>query len=345
VAAHDTVESEVGLARILEAHGLTAEHTLDENDAFVVSLCRSASGEALVVKWIRGDSPDATRRLRNEVRVLRGLAAHPALRLLEYCSHGPDHLVTRFDPGTLLQPADLHDAAVSHAVLDALTALQSATARIEVEDRERLGFYYVKVMVKHLLHLVPEHVGWAQALRSLRIVVAGLPAIGRRTVLCHGDFIPTNFLYGGEGSVTLTDFEGCMSGNHPFFDLIALLTIEESPVEEWDWQPAAVRAYLDAAKGAIGGDVLAPDLRAAWRAIFVFYAVYRLNETVINAAGKRYFDGASRGPWLFGRLLRMLGMRSRAEVGEPAVVAIRKRNLMRVLDPNDGFGTLEDLVS
>jgi hypothetical protein len=326
-----------GLAALLGRLQLTPDRLLDENETFVILLCRGERDRRLVLKFLRSDSPDAHRRLRNEMILTRHLRQDAPLRLLTCQGHGPSHLITDFDQGELLQPVRLEDPAVRAAVVGALLHFQSAAVNptaLGVVDREPLSRYYAKVLVKNILHLWPDHLSLAQALRSAAALAAAWPAIRRRGVLCHGDLLPTNLLFHAEdGTVTFTDLEGTIARNHPLFDVIAHLTIAPGDVREWGWQRDFLREYLDGGGAKLGPEPGSPEFESAYRGILVFFLVYRLSEARLGLLGATYFEGLGRWRFVGRKVAELTHGRGRSPRSAllDAGLAVRRNNLERLL--------------
>ena len=325
-------------------HRLAAERAIsDDGDSFVTLLCRDEAGERVVLKYVQPGAPrDAYRRLRNETLLMQQVRTEWPLRLLRHRVSGEGYLVSEFDRGRLLRPATIGDDDIVRGIAIALAGFQhwcrDGDAIAGVRERERTGYYYVKVLLKHVLHLWPTHLGAVDCLRACAIVIGALPWILRRATPSHGDFLPTNLLYHDEdGSVTFTDLEGFTRGNHPLFDALALCTADERELSEWSWQPAFLRSYLAHASGAGRLDPQSSEFRRAYRGILTFFLVYRLNEALINHRGGHYFDGVSKAAFAGRRLRAFLGgTRGRtAEAWTPGLEA-RLRNLRRTL-PASGF--------
>jgi hypothetical protein len=336
---------------LLDRLRLTPDHALSaDGDSFVTLRCHDESGRPVVLKYVSSSSPDAYRRLTNESRLLTGLPTRPPLRLLARRYDGPGYLVTDHDSGRLLRPERLDDDVMLATIADALVEFQSAridAGAIGVVDREHRATYYFKVLFKHIIHLWPDHLSAAEALRAVALVSAALPAILSRRVPCHGDFLPTNLLYHAEDrSVTLTDLEGFMSANHPLFDVLALFTIYDKDIDRWNWQPRFLRCYLMRCAAAFGLDPASRHFRAAYRGILVFFLVYRLNETRIGLSRSKYFDGLGKVEYLKRKLAGLIrGQRGAGSTGAAAVLEVRKRNLRRVLSTKGYLAHLDAMLA
>jgi aminoglycoside phosphotransferase (APT) family kinase protein len=325
-------------------HGLALERVLsNDGDSFVTLLCRDRQAGRAVLKYVRPGAPrDAYRRLRNETRLMHHLRPEPPLRLLRHRGSDEGHVVSEFDQGRLLTPAAMTDARIACAVARALAAFQAsgdeACAQAGVQDREGPARYYVKVLLKHLLHLWPGHLSAWDSCRAAAAVAGALPAMVQRLAASHGDFLPTNLLYhDDDGTVTFTDLESFTYSYHPLFDAVAICTIDGRPLSEWEWQHAFFRSYLAQRPEHIGPEPGSREFRRAYRGILVFFLVYRLNEARINLAGGRYFDGLSQGRYLGKKIGSLLARRGRSRTPDEAQeLTIRRRNLQQVLS-RSGF--------
>jgi|KBSSwiStaDraftv2_1062776.scaffolds.fasta_scaffold15347_2 Phosphotransferase enzyme family len=297
---------------LLRQLGLSLDHVISgDGDSFVTLLCRDEQHAPVVLKYVRPDAPpDAYRRLNNEARLLQQVPTEWPLRLLRHRTSAAGYLVTELDSGRLLRPATMDEEQVVRGVATALALFQESARgqRLEgIRDRELAGRYYVKVLVKHLLHLWPEELSLWQCCRAIAIVVTALPAMLRRSAPAHGDFLPTNLLYhDGDGSVTFTDLEAFMRGAHPLFDVLAICTIDDREVVDWTWQAAFLRAYLGHVTGEARLNPQSAEFQRAYRGLLTFFLIYRLNEARVNAAAGRYFDGLSQPAFVWRRLTTML---------------------------------------
>jgi len=322
---------------LLNDLGLTLETVLSDDDSFLTLLCRDDADRRVVLKYVHSGSADAHRRLRNEAALVKHLRGRPPLRFLEHRRDGPGFLVTGFDSGVLLYP-DAFEPEVAATVGTALAVFQSLApplGEIGVVDREHVATYYLKVLVKNLLHLWPAYLTTSEAARCVAIVTAALPAICRRSVVCHGDFLPTNLLYHREDrSVTITDLEGFMSSNHPLFDVLAFFSISSVDLMDWSWQRAFLAEYLPAAAAFSGIDSESEEYGEAYRGLLVFYLVYRLNEERIALTAGSYFDGLGKRRFVARKAARLaLGHRDawQDDGGIRAALQVRQSNLRRAL--------------
>ena len=316
---------------LLERAGLRFERAIsDDGDSFVTAFCRDRAGSPVVLKYVRSRSADALRRLKNETQLVKNLEVTAPLRLLPHRSDGPGYLITAFDGGLLLQP-DSFDEATVRTVADALRQLQSIRpdfSRLGIVDREPIVAYYLKVLLKNLLHLWPTALTATEAVRCFTIVTRALPAITRRRVICHGDFLPTNLLYHAEdGSVTFSDLEGFICGNHMLFDVLAFFSISGLELAQWEWQRQFLARFL---AGAADVDVRSKEYYEAYRGILVFFLVYRLNEARLALAGTTYFNGQPKGRFLLRKAVGLATRDGWRDESAKALV-VRARNLRTVL--------------
>jgi len=331
-------------ADLLARLRLTTEGTLcDAGDSFVTLRCRTEAGSLVVLKYVSSGTPDAYRRLKNEALLLQHLPVRPSLRLLRPEHAGPGYLVTRLDPGLLLRPEHLDDRRVRNVIADALVEFQTIridVGRLGIGDREHLATYYLKVLLKHILHLWPAHLSAREAASCMTIVATALPAILRTGVLCHGDFLPSNLLFHpDDGTVTVTDLEGFMSRNHPLFDVVALFTMSDLDLACWDWQPRFLWYYLEKAAATLQLDPASREFDTAYRGVLIYFLVYRLNEARIALQNGAYFDGREKRDYLVTKLIGLAQGRPelwRDEQMREALV-VRKNNLRRMLSAT-GYG-------
>lgn len=308
----------------------------DDGDSFSTVLCRDAVDRRVVLKYVHRRSKDVYRRLKNETLLIKYLHARSPLRLLSLRSAGDGYLLTEHDPGRLLQSDDMNSEDVIQSIAAALVEFQSSgldPRGVGIVDRERLATFYVKELVKQILHLWPSHLTAGEAARCIQIVCGSLPAILGRRVICHGDFTPTNLLYDAEtSSVTFTDLEGFVTGNHPLFDVLSLCTISLLDLDAWSWQPRFLRAYLDRAASVPGLHRSVKEFDRAYRGILVFFLLHRLNEWRVAFSTGAYFDGHGPLRYLGRKLVGLAGGRegSRDAVMAPEIV-VRQRNLRLAL--------------
>ena len=310
-----------------------------DGDSFVTLLCRDDQNGQVVLKYVRPDAPaDAYRRLGNEARLLQQVPTEWPLRLLRHRASAAGYLVTELDHGRLLRPSTMDDEHVVRAVATALALFQESASgqRLEgIRDREAVGRYYLKVLVKHLLHLWPAELSLLQCGRVAAIVVAALPAMLRRSAASHGDFLPTNLLYHeNDGSVTFTDLEAFMRGAHPLFDVLSICTVDEREVTDWTWQAAFLRCYLGHVTGEARLNPQSREFQRAYRGLLTFFLVYRLAEARNYAGGTHYFEGLSQTAFVWRKLTALFrGVRhDRDAVPRGDGLDARRANVRRLLD-------------
>jgi len=330
------------LTRLLASLGLRIDSQLDINEDFLTLRCRAEDGELRVLKYCRSNSPDALRRLRNEALLTHGLPVRPPLRLLRHRDHGEGYMVTVFETGAPLGPQDLGDAELMPRIADALAVLQSlgdAVAALDLRGRESRRRFLRKVLLKHLLHLWPRHLGLRDAWRAWSLLRAGLDDIDAASVPCHADLLPTNLLRGSDGdNVVLIDLEGFILAHHPLYDVLSFLTIDARALDDWDWQREFLARWLTQAPAST---LLVPhslSFARAYRALLTFLLVYRYNEARLNAQRHLYFDGGSKARFVALKVLQLVSgvglLARRAPID--AALAIRRDNLRHALD-RDSF--------
>lgn len=319
---------------------LTLESVIsDDGGAFVTAICRDADARRVVLKYIHRGSSDASRRLRNEITLFQQLSVHPPLRLLVHRRSGPEYLLTEFDSGILLRP-DAINPRMTESIAQALVQFQGLQTNLQqhrVHDREHLATYYLKVLLKNLAHLWPAHISTTEAVRCQAIVAAALPAICRTQVICHGDFLPTNLLYHpNDDSITFTDLEGFISGNHPLFDVLAICTIGSAELTGWEWQRLFLSRYLSAGRATLRLDPRSRDYLDAYRAILIFFLVYRMSEQRMDLTGGAYFEGVSKARFLSRKAGGLLRGRRAAWHDDAlgSALQVRQQNLRRALSPS-----------
>ena len=325
---------------LLKRLGLTCDSVIsDEGDSFVTALCRDEQERRVVLKYVYSGAADAYRRLNNETLLVKHLPVRRPLRLLPHRADGRGYLVTDYDDGILLrrERLDAGDTRAVPVIADALAQFQtlgSDVRRLGVVDREHASTYFVKVLLKNLLHLWPAHISADEAARCLGILTSALPAIRRHRVICHGDLLPTNLLYhDNDVSVTFTDLEGFMSTNHPLFDVLAFFSISRLDLMDWKWQRAFLDRYLTSAADELGLDPASRDYSDAYRGILIFFLVYRLNEERILSSGGSYFDGLGKGRFLARKAAGLASGRRDAwrDDAMREQLEVRTRNLRRAL--------------
>jgi hypothetical protein len=243
----------------------------------------------------------------------------------------------------LLRPEHLDDRRVCSAIADALVEFQTIRTDVGgfgIVDREHLAIYYLKVLLKHILHLWPAHLSAQEAASCMTIVATALPAILRTGVICHGDFLPSNLLFHpDDGTVTVTDLEGFMSRNHPLFDVIALFTTNGLDLACWDWQPRFLRYYLEKTAGTLRLEPASREFNTAYRGMLISFLIYRLNEARIALQHGAYFDGRGKRDYLVTKLIGLSQGRPELWRDEKMrqALEVRKHNLRRILSVR-GYG-------
>jgi hypothetical protein len=343
---------EVICSELLARLRLTTEGTIcDTGDSFVTLRCRNETGSLVVLKYVSSGSLDAYRRLKNEALLLQHLPVRPPLRLLRLGSAGPGYLVTELDPGILLRPEDLHDRRVFNPIADALIEFQAIRTDVGgfgIVDREHMATYYLKVLLKHILHLWPAHLSAQEAASCMTIVTTSLPAILRTSVICHGDFLPSNLLFHpDDGTVTVTDLEGFMSRNHPLFDVMALFTMNDLDLARWDWQPLILLYYLEKTAGMLQLDPASREFNMAYRGVLISFLVYRLNEARIDLQHGAYFDGRGKRDYVVTKLIGLLQGHPELWRDEKMreALEVRKSNLRRMLSVSGYDEHLERMLA
>jgi hypothetical protein len=315
--------------------------TSESHDAFLVVRCHDERGVPLVLKYAAATDADARRRLANEAVLVKTLPARPQLRLLRYRDHGEGYLLTELDSGRLLRPGTV-EGSVLVDIADALVQFQAIPV-----DPVRLGLVrtrgrvqrHVRVLVKHLVHLWPEWMGAADSSRCLAVLVRSLPGIMAGGVPSHGDFLPTNLLYHDEERVvTFTDLERFAPVDHPLVDVLALFTIEDGDITNWQWQRRFLHHYLANSSGVAGLDTRSPEFSSAYRGLLTLFLAYRLNEALVIMGAGRYFENGSKRAYVARKVGAALRGRAPSFGREmtPAL-QMRQQNLRRVLS-RDGYG-------
>lgn len=307
-------ETEDTLEACLKRLRLTVAEDIENNPNHVVLKCLDSSRTPVVVKYRRSRTRTAERRLTNEALLLRNLSGTDRLRFPKYYAHGGNHLVTEFNEGILLSSHAWYSESLVRTVADALVDFQSiGFAELQswgIRDWVSPPRYYVQVLLKHYLHLWPQHITLLQVFKSAAIVLGSLPAMLRTRVACHGDFHSSNILCSPDGrSVTFMDLEGFLSRNHPLFDVLSLCTDRDTDVRRWDWQWEFLRYYVDRAAERFGLALDFTSFRKAFRGILTFFSVYRLNETRLACEGTTYFDGLTKRAYARKKILRLLSRR------------------------------------
>jgi hypothetical protein len=334
----DSLLADSGLTTILSGLRLTAEQVLEKNETFLILKCKDQRSRAFVIKY--SHSPELRQgraRIHNEAALVKNLKSQKPLRFLKYYAHGQNFLVTEFEEGEVLSPNADYDDGLRRSVAEALIQFQLldiVPAAIGVERRAGLKAFYLKGIIKHVLHLWPNDISLFDSLRCLWIVVSTLPLLGKTRVICHGDLLPTNLIYkAAEKEIVFTDLEGFLSENHPLYDVLSFCTVDDGSIWQWHWQKRFIQYYLEKTKGIFRFDTRAGDFRKILRALLAFLLLYRLNESRVNLEGSSYFDGLSKWKYVLKKIGRVLtGKVSRAGAGIQHVnLAARKDNLKAVL--------------
>jgi hypothetical protein len=290
----------------------------------------------VVLKYSHSPQTQGRTRIGNEAALVKNLRPEKPLRFLRYYADGDNFLVTEFEEGELLAPNGDYEDALRKAVADALVEFQLlriVPATIGVKQQTGLRAFYLKGLVKHLLHLCPSDVSFWDALRCLGIVLSSLPLLGKTRVICHGDLLPTNLIYKPvEKEIVFTDLEGFLSENHPLYDVLSFCTIDDGSIWQWHWQKRFIQYYLQRTKSVFAFDCHAADFLRMLRALMVFLLLYRLNESRANLEGSLYFDGLSKWRYVLCKLGRLFTGNGRGgAASELPILAVRKENLRAVL--------------
>ena len=333
----DGLAIDSGVCAILRKLQLTAEQALERNENFLLLKCAAPRNKAVVLKY--SHSPESTQgraRISNEAALVKNLRPEKPLRFLKHYADGENFLVTEFEEGELLAPNSDYEEALRKTVADALIEFQLlriVPAAIGVTQQTGLRAFYLKGLLKHLLHLCPGHVSLWDALRCLGIVLSSLPLLGKTRVICHGDLLPTNLIYKpAEKEIVFTDLESVLSENHPLYDVLSFCTIDDGSIWQWHWQKRFIAYYLQRANAVFHFDRHADDFLRILRALMVFLLLCRLNESRANLEGSLYFDGLSKWGYALRKVGRLITGGGRAGTGSrlPSLV-IRKENLRTVL--------------
>ncbi|MBI4524229.1 MAG: phosphotransferase [Deltaproteobacteria bacterium] len=338
------------LAQILSELKLTVQNVMEKNENFLLLKCADPTDRRLVLKYSHSGVKDASARLQNEAVLIRNLQAARPLRLLQYYSHGPDYLVTEFEEGDLLLPNSDYRETIRQCVADALIKFQVTPIRVKkagVRQKTCMKSFYLKGLLKHLLHLWPDFVSLSEAMQCLRILISALPAMGKNPVICHGDFLPTNLLFKAEQQeVVFTDLEGFQAKNHPFYDVLSFCTIDDCDLWQWKWQKQFIRYYLERTEALFSLEPASRSFKDALRGILIFLLVYRMNETRIGLRKTTYFDGLGKLRYASKRFRNLLF----CSVGDcrpnfaNRSMRLRKNNLEAVLSSRSFLGYLDWLL-
>jgi hypothetical protein len=223
----------------------------EDGDSFATVLCRDEADRPVVLKYVHSRSKDAYRRLKNETLLIKYLGARSPLQLLSLRSAGDGYLLTERDPGRLLRSEDMDSEDVIRSVAAALVEFQSSRLdprHVGIVDRERLSTFYVKELIKQVLHLWPISSDRRRGGPLHPDRLREPPRHSRPE--CH---LPWRFP-ADQSSLRCRDVvgdlhrpEGFITGNHPLFDVLSLLTISTLDLDAWSWQPRFLRVYLDRA--------------------------------------------------------------------------------------------------
>lgn len=334
----DGLSTDSGLSAILRQLQLTAERVMERNENFLLLKCADQRNRAFVLKY--SHSPESRKgraRINKEAALVRYLKPDKPLRFLKYYAHGENFLVTEFEEGETLMPDFDYDEALRKSVADALIKFQLvgiAPTTIGVKQETGLRMFYIKGLMKHLLHLCPDYVGLSDSFRCLWILISSLPLLGKTRVICHGDLLPSNLIYkAAEKEIVFTDLESVLSENHPLYDVLSFCTVDDAALWKWNWQKRFIEYYLERTKGVFHFDPNTGDFRKVLRALLVFFFVYRLNESRVNLEGTTYFDGLAKMKYLRRKVRRVLA-RAFSSVSPDcpqAKLEPRKENLKTVL--------------
>jgi len=326
------------LSAILRELQLTAEQVMERNENFLVLKCADQMNRAFVVKYSHSpESRQGRARINKEAALVKNLKADKPLRFLKYHAHGENFLVTEFEEGETLLPDFDYDEALRQSVAEALIKFQLSgvvPTAIGVKQETGLRMFYIKGLMKHLLHLWPDYVGLSDSFRCLWILISSLPLLGKTRVICHGDLLPSNLIYkAAEKEIVFTDLESVLSENHPLYDVLCFCTVDDAAIWKWNWQKRFIEYYLERTKGVFQFDRNAGDFRKVLRALLVFLFVYRLNESRANLEGTTYFDGQTKLKYVLRKVRRILArvFFSVGAGGPQEKLEPRKENLKTVL--------------
>lgn len=334
----DGLSTDSRLSAILRQLQLTAEQVMERNENFLLLKCADQRNRAFVLKYSHSpESRQGRARINKEAALVKYLKPDKPLRFLKYYAHGENFLVTEFEEGETLVPDCDYDEALRKSVADALIKFQlvgiTPTA-IGVKQETGLRMFYIKGLMKHLLHLCPDYVGLSDSFRCLWILISSLPLLGKTRVICHGDLLPSNLIYkAAEKEIVFTDLESVLSENHPLYDVLSFCTVDDAAIWKWNWQKRFIEYYLERTKGVFHFDPNAHDFRKVLRALLVFLFVYRLNESRVNVEGTTYFDGLAKLKYVLRKVRHLLARACfGVSVGCPQEkLEPRKENLKAVL--------------
>ena len=334
----DGLSTDSGLSAILRELQLTAEQVMEKNENFLLLKCSDQRNRAFVLKYSHSpESRQGRARINKEAALVKNLKPDKPLRFLKYYAHGENFLVTGFEEGETLLPDFDYDEALRKSVADALIKFQLmdiVPTAIGVKQERGLRMFYIKGLMKHLLHLCPDYVGLSDSFRCLWILISSLPLLAKTRVICHGDLLPTNLIYkAAEKEIVFTDLESFLTENHPLYDVLSFCTVDDATIWEWNWQKRFIEYYLERTKGVFHFDRNAGDFRKVLRALLVFLLVYRLNESKVNLEGTTYFDGLAKLKYVLRKVRRVLARAffSASAACPQAKLEPRKENLKTVL--------------
>jgi hypothetical protein len=334
----DGLSTDTSLSAILRELQLTAEQVMERNENFLILKCADPCNKAVVLKYSHSpESRQGRARINKEAALVKNLKPEKPLRFLKYYADGKDFLVTEFEEGELLLPNLDYEEELRKSVADALIKFQLLSfvpAAIGVKQQAGLRMFYIKGLLKHLVHLCPNDVSLSDSFRCLWIVISSLPLLEKTRVICHGDLLPTNLIYkAAEQEIVFTDLESFLSENHPLYDVLSFCTIDDGSIWKWHWQRRFIEYYLERTKEVFRFDSHADEFLKILRALLVFLFLYRLNESRANLEGSSYFDGLSK--WKYA--LRKVGRLLAGAVGSACAGSVhvklesRKENLQAVL--------------
>jgi len=337
----DGLSTDSGLSAILAELQLTAEQVMERNETFLLLRCADQRNRAVVVKY--SHSPElrqARARINNEAALVKNLKPQKPLRFLKHYADGQNFLVTEFEEGELLLPNSNYAEALRRSVADALVEFQLlgvAPAAIGVKPRTGFRMFYIKGILKHVLHLCPNYLSLYDSFRCFWILVSSLPQLARSRVFCHGDLLPTNLIYkAAEEEIVFTDLEGFLPENHPLYDVLSFCTIDDGSIWEWHWQKRFIDYYLERTKEVFHFDSQAADFRKVLRALLVYLLAYRLNESRISLEGTTYFDGLAQWKYALRKVRHLLAraVGGAAAANSHEVLKTRRENLKVILSKN-----------
>ncbi len=325
------------ILKILRKLKLTLRQVIERNEKYIILKCIDKQNKSVVLKYSHTGSKEACRRINNEIVLTKNIVTTDPLRFLRYYAHGKNYLVTEFENGIFLSSNYHYDAKIIQNIANALINFQLMSGKLrEIGVRGSVGLnrFYLKVMLKHLIHLWPEYISFYESIKCLWLLISSLPVIQRKRVICHADFIPTNLIYNpDEERIIFMDLEGFLIENHPLYDVISFCTIDEIDIRQWEWQRQFIRYYLERTEGTLGFDRQSREFKKAFRGIVIFFLVYWLNNTRINIGNKTYFDGLTKWNYILKKIKELFsdGMFNGNSRLVDRSLQIRKNNLTRML--------------